>query len=125
MGSIAKHLVVSLVILIEVQRLASAQPSSTLDLRLDVARTQAGHGLFVEARETLGKILAVPPKADDLPQVSEMRANAQKLDDDLRERLGSLRFEVSGLPAGEMPIIYVDENVDAVPSDSPFPVNPG
>src|SRR5205814_1156821 len=48
-----------------------------------------------------------------------------KLDDDLRDRLGSLRFEVSGLAAGMLPVIYVDENVNPVAADAPFPVNPG
>jgi len=128
MGSIAKNLLLSLVLLAQSPRLAIAQPSSTDDeaaVRLDVAKTQAGNGLLVEARATLGKILAIPPKAIDSPPLTVARAKAQKLDDDLRERLGSLRFEVSGLSPGVAPLIYVDESVDPVPAEDPLPVNPG
>jgi hypothetical protein len=127
MARIAKNLIVTALLMSASQRMAIAQTSSTdtYDARLEQAASQTTQGLLVEARATLGKILAVPPKASDPPEASLARIRAQKMDDDLKERLGSLRFEVTGLSPGVMPAILVDENVNPVPPDSPMRVNPG
>jgi hypothetical protein len=125
---ITKNLVVTLALLGASQRLAVAQPTSTeeeADRRLELAMADAGLGLFVEARATLGRILAMTPAVHDPLQSSDTRAKAQKLDDELKDRLGCLRFEVSGLSAGVLPTIWVDENVDPVPAETPLRVNPG
>jgi hypothetical protein len=126
MGPISKNLVVTLALIGVSQRMAVAQPTSTEDdvgRRIDLAQSQANVGLIVEARATLGRILLPPPKGPDA--TGDARAKAQKLDDELKERLATLRFEVSGLSAGTLPMIWVDENVNPVSSEAPLRVNPG
>jgi hypothetical protein len=127
MPRITKNLIVTVVLMSTSQRMAIAQtsPTEAYDGRLGLAQSQATQGLLVEARETLGKILAAPPKATDPPGSVATRARAQKMDDELKERLGSLRFEISGLSPGVMPTILVDENVNPVPAETPLRVNPG
>jgi hypothetical protein len=92
---------------------------------VEIAEVQASLGLLVEARTTLGRALAMSTIAYDLVQTSEVRAKAQKFDDDLASRLASLRFEVSGVPAEMNAAIWVDESVAPVPAELPLKVNPG
>jgi hypothetical protein len=127
MARITKNLIVTVLVMAVSQRMAIAQTSSTDEYahRLDLAASQATQGLLVQARETLGKILSTPPKASDPPEWALARIRAQKIDDELKERLGTLRFQVTGLSAGMLPSIWVDENVNAVPADTPLRVNPG
>jgi hypothetical protein len=127
MARITKNLIVTVAIMGMSQRMAVAQPTSTeeYEQKLELAASQASQGLLVEARATLGKILATPPKASDPPESATARIRAQKLDEELKDRQGSLRFEVTGLAADVLPTIWVDENVNPVPADLPLRVNPG
>jgi len=125
---ITKNLIVTLALLGASQHLASAQPTSVEVeslRRLEVAEGQAALGLLVEARATLARILARPANANDPPAAGDARVKAQKLDAELLDRLSSLRFEVSGLSAGVIPTVWVDENVNAVPAETLLQVNPG
>jgi hypothetical protein len=125
---ITKNVIITLALFGASQHLARAQPSSTEVeslQRLEVAEGQAALGLLVEARATLARVLARPPNANDPLRAGDARAKAQKLDAELLDRLGSLRFEVSGLSAGVIPTVWVDENVNAVPAETLLQVNPG
>jgi hypothetical protein len=92
----------------------------------EVAATQAELGRLVEARDTLHRLLAIAPSADDPEPFNEARSKARTLDQQLAARIASLRFEVSGLAAGEVVDVSVDN--EAVPRavlHQPFRVNPG
>jgi hypothetical protein len=97
----------------------------TPETGLEVARIQRVLGLMVEARATLDRVLTSAPAANDPPESKETREQAQKLDDDLKERVPSLRFDVSGLAKDVIPTIWVDESVHPVPVETPLKVNPG
>jgi hypothetical protein len=127
MARITKNLVVTFALMGASQRMAAAQPTSAEEStgKLEQAQSQAQQGLLVEARATLARILSTSPKASDPPDASITRAKAQQLDGALQERLGSLRFEVTGLSPGVLATVWVDENVNPVVPETPLKVNPG
>ncbi len=92
----------------------------------EVARAQADLLLFVEARATIRRLLAVPAKPDDPEPFEEARSKAEALDTELDARIASMRFIVSGLAPGAVAHVTVDgESVPAAALAMPFRVNPG
>jgi hypothetical protein len=92
----------------------------------EVAATQAQLGRLREARETVRRLLAIAPSPDEPEPFAEARNKARALDQQLLALLASLRFEISGLPAGATLEVSVDD--EAVPKSAlrqPFRVNPG
>jgi hypothetical protein len=92
----------------------------------EMAAAQADLGKWVEARETLRRVLALPQSPDDPPPFSEARAKARALDQRLQSRIGALHFVVSGVGASETLSLSVDgESVPVAALGMPFRVNPG
>jgi hypothetical protein len=93
---------------------------------LEVARTEAALGLLVEARETLQRVARLPEDPSDPAPFREARAQADKLDEELRRRIGAIRFDVRRAQGAPEPAIAVDgvALLSAV-VDLPFRVNPG
>jgi len=92
----------------------------------EVAATQAQLGQLVEARETLRHVLAIAPGADDPEPFNEARSKARALDQQLLARIGTLRFEISGVsPTDELELSVDGEAVRKATLSLPFRVNPG
>jgi hypothetical protein len=93
---------------------------------LEVAREQAALGLLNEARDTVRRVLRIPPAKDEPEAFRAARENARSLDDSLAKRIPALRIGVGGT----MPDVPIHVTVDGtdipVPAlIAPFKVNPG
>jgi hypothetical protein len=92
----------------------------------ELAATQAQLGKFVEARDTLRRVLAIAQAADDPEPFNEARSKARSLDQQLLGRIGALRFELDGVTDGEAVSVSVDgEALPRAALSVPFRVNPG
>jgi hypothetical protein len=93
---------------------------------LEVARTEAALGLLVEARVTLQRVARLPEDPSDPAPFREARAQADKLDEELRRRIGAIRFDVRRAPGDPEPTIAVDGiGLLGAVLDVPFRLNPG
>src|SRR5258705_8511204 len=93
---------------------------------LEVARTETALGLFVEARETLRNLARLPEDLSDPAPFREARAQADKLDEELQRRIGTIRFDVRRAPGDPEPTIVVDGSaILAAVIAVPFRWNPG
>lgn len=93
---------------------------------LEVAKTQAGLGMFVEARDTIANIRKVPVTPSDPAPFQEARAKADELDNNLENRIPALTITVTGAGDGETPTIVVDGiPVPSAALGLPRRVNPG
>lgn len=93
---------------------------------LEVAKTQAGLGMFVEARDTIANIRKLPTSASDPAPFQEARAKADELDNNLENRIPALTITVTGAGDGETPAIVVDGiSVPSAALGLPRRVNPG
>jgi hypothetical protein len=94
---------------------------------LPLAQVQADLGLLVEARDTLAASLRRTPEKPNDPQVFKTaRADGEKLDASLAQRVPALTITLKDLPAGDTPALDVDGT--EVPPDAvglPRPVDPG
>jgi len=92
----------------------------------EVAATQAQLGRMVEARETLRRLMAIAPSADDPEPFNDARSKARALEQQLLAHLGTLRFEVRGVERSDALEVLVDgEVVPKAALDQPYRVNPG
>lgn len=91
----------------------------------EVAATQAQLGQLVEARETLRRVMAIPPAPDEPEPFREARARAQKLDQQLLSRIGALTFTVTGTEPERVQLVVDGEAVPVAALSVPFRVNPG
>jgi hypothetical protein len=92
----------------------------------EVAATQAQLGQLVEARETLRRVLSIAQSPDDPEPFNEARGRARTLDQQLLARIGTLRFDVSGVgPADALEVSVDGEVVPKAALSLPFRVNPG
>ncbi len=93
---------------------------------LEVAKTQAGMGMFVEARDTIANIRKLPTSASDPAPFQEARAKADELDNNLENRIPAITIAVTGAGDGETPTIVVDGvSVPSAALGLPRRVNPG
>ena len=93
---------------------------------LDVARAQASLGQLLEARETLGRVLRLPPKPGEPAPFTAARKTAESLSAELGGRIPSVTVVVTNFEAGQSPVIVVDnEVVPPAAAQAPRKVNPG
>jgi len=94
---------------------------------LPLAQVQADLGLLVEARDTLaGSLRRTPEKPNDPQVFKTARAEGEKLDASLAQRVPALTITLKDLPSGDTPALDVD-GIE-VPPDAvglPRPVDPG
>jgi hypothetical protein len=74
----------------------------------EVAKTQEGAGLLVEARDTALRVTRMPVQPGEAAPFAEARTNSQQLSDDLAERIPTLKITVTGAADGEDPLVSVD-----------------
>ncbi len=90
---------------------------------IELARTEAQLSLIVEAREVCLGIVRMPVEADESARTVEARKEADKLADELKPRIPSVRIHIT---SGEPPIVTVDgETVPAEALDQPRKIDPG
>ena len=83
-------------------------------------------GRLVDARDKYLEVARVPPKPGESNQIRDARAQADKLQGQVAERIPSIKFEVAGLPATVQPTVKVDSEVlDATTLTLPWKVDPG
>src|SRR5262245_60059265 len=93
---------------------------------LEVARTEAGLVQLVEARVTLQRVARLPEDSSDPAPFREARVQADKLDEQLRRRIGAIRFDLRRAPGDPEPTIAVDGvAILGALIDVPFRLNPG
>jgi hypothetical protein len=92
---------------------------------LEVARTQAAMNLLVEARETLHKMLQIPSSPGDPSPFRDARVEAERLDEELESRVGSLRVEVRSAPNAPRMLVVDGVSIPDSAVDFPIRVNPG
>ncbi len=93
---------------------------------LEVARTQAGLGMLVEARDTIANILHAPTSPTDPRAFQEARKNAEALDESLDGRVPGITIAVTGAAPGATFAVTVDDApVPAAVIGVTRPVDPG
>jgi hypothetical protein len=75
---------------------------------LEVARTQASLGMFMEARDTIAAIRKLPTGPSDPAPFMDARNKAEELDNQLEAKIPSITITVTGGAEGETPSITVD-----------------
>jgi hypothetical protein len=93
---------------------------------LEVARAQVALGLLLEARETLGRVIRTPAKANEPVPFVVARKAADALNSDLATRIPSIQVVLTNADPAQPPQITVDgETIPAAASAAPRRVNPG
>jgi hypothetical protein len=93
---------------------------------LEVARAQAQLGLLLEARETLGRVMRLPPKPGEPPPFTAARRTAETMSAELGARIPSVTVNVTNGEAGQPTVIVFDgEVVPPAAAQAPRKVNPG
>jgi hypothetical protein len=93
---------------------------------LEVAKTQVALGSYLEARESLRRVLLSEAKPDEPVPFRDARAAAEDLDAQLDRFIGAIKIQVTGTPPGAKVAIQVDDSVvPEVAATLPFKVNPG
>ncbi|MGH7435853.1 MAG: hypothetical protein ACRENE_09275 [Polyangiaceae bacterium] len=93
---------------------------------LEVAKTQAGMGMLVEARDTIANIRKLPTSPSDPAPFNEARAKADELDNTLESRIPALTIAINGAGVGETPTVVIDGvTVPGAALGLPRRVNPG
>jgi hypothetical protein len=96
---------------------------------IEVARTQFGMKLFLEAKVTLRAMArrAPAPEGDDEEPVQFVRARAaaKDLESKIDQRIARVHLELVGVTAGTTPTILIDGGPAGAPVAGDLPVNPG
>jgi hypothetical protein len=93
---------------------------------LEVAREQAALGLLAEARDTLQRIVHIPPAADEPEAFRAARDGAKFLDDELARRIPALVINIRDVNSdAPMQVTVDDVQVPLAALIAPFKVNPG
>jgi hypothetical protein len=93
---------------------------------LELAQTYAALGQPVEARETCLGVARLPVTAEETSRSADARAQAAKLAEDVKPKIGTLRVKLEGLPPGTQPTLTIDGvAVPAEAIDQPRQANPG
>ena len=93
---------------------------------LEVARAQAQLGLLLEARETLARVMRLPPRPGEPAPFTAARRTAEQLNGDLATRLPSITVVVTnGDPAAPAQIVVDGDPVPPAAAQAPRKVNPG
>jgi hypothetical protein len=93
---------------------------------LEVARTQIALGMLLEAKETLGRVKAIPIRPGEPAPFTMARRQADQLAADVANRTPTLAVVVKNAEPGATPRVAIDgENVPAASAESPRKINPG
>jgi hypothetical protein len=93
---------------------------------LEVAKVQAALGLLLEARETLQRVMRIPPKPGEPAPFPVARKNAEQLSNELGTRLPSVQVTIVNAEAGSTPTVMIDnDTIPAAAAGVPRKVNPG
>jgi hypothetical protein len=94
---------------------------------LAVAKTRAALGLLVEARDMALEVTRMPAKSSEAPAFSKARASAEKLAQELQQRIPSLSIDIVGGPgaSGETQVVLDGESLPVESLGSPRKTNPG
>jgi hypothetical protein len=93
---------------------------------LEVGRAQAQLGLLLEARETLGRVMRLPPKPGEPAPFTAARRTAESMSAELGARIPSVTVLVTNAEPGQPAVILFDgEIVPPAAAQAPRRVNPG
>lgn len=93
---------------------------------LEVARAQVALGLLLEARETLGRVLRLPPRPGEPAPFAAARKAADTMNSELAARIPSIQIVVSNTEPGQPAQITVDNDpISPAAANVPRKVNPG
>lgn len=93
---------------------------------VELCKTHAALGQPVEAREVCLGVGRIPPSPQETQRSEEARAEAARIAEEVKARIGSIRLRLVGVPPGREPVVTVDGVV--VPPAAlgePRAVNPG
>lgn len=93
---------------------------------LEVAKTQIALNMFLEARDTLGRVLRLPPKPNEPAPFTAARKAADQLNNDLATRIPSIQVTLTNAGPNDAPQVAIDN--DTIPRAAlavPRKVNPG
>jgi hypothetical protein len=93
---------------------------------LDLCRAHAALSQPIEAREACLAVGRIPPLAEETPRSKDARSDAARLAEVEAAKIGAIRLEITGVPAGARPSVVVDgEALPAAALGQPRAVNPG
>ena len=93
---------------------------------LQVARAELALNRLVEARKTLGRVMAHPPRKGEPSVFAAAREQAGEMALSVDSRIPTLSVEVEGVPAGATPSVTVDgTRWTAEQLNKPQALNPG
>ncbi len=93
---------------------------------VELCKTHAALRQPVEAREVCLGVGRIPPLAQETARSQEARNEAARIAEEQRPKIGSLRLDIKGVPAGREPTVTVDGvAVPAAALSEPRAVNPG
>ncbi len=93
---------------------------------LEVAKAQVALGQWLEARETLGRVLRIPAKPTDPAPFVAARKTAEAMNSDLAPRIPSIQITLQNADANANAQIAIDgEPIPAAAAFAPRKVNPG
>jgi hypothetical protein len=75
---------------------------------VELCKTHAAIGQPVEAREVCLGVARIPPNAQETQRSQDARAEAARIAEDMKARIGSIRLKIFGVPQGRDPIVTVD-----------------
>jgi hypothetical protein len=91
----------------------------------ELGRTYLALGKLVEARETFLSVARIPPRPDETSRSKTARADSEKLADQLRQRIPTLRVKVTGVPVDTVSVSIDGASVPSAALDAPRLLNPG
>jgi hypothetical protein len=93
---------------------------------IELCRTHAALRQPVEAREVCLGVARIPPLPQETQRSKDARAEATRIAEGERSKIGALRLKVTGVPAGWEPTVLVDGfTVPPAALGEPRVVNPG
>lgn len=93
---------------------------------LEVARTQIMLNMLLEAKETLGRVKAIPSRPGEPAAFTSARKTASDLAADVDKRTPTLTVTLKNVDPATTPRVSVDgENVPAASLEAPRKLNPG
>ena len=93
---------------------------------LEVARAQAQLGLLLEARETLGRVMRLPPKPGEPAPFTAARKTSESLSAEIGARIPSVTvLTINGDPTQPTVVSFDGEVIPPAAAQAPRKVNPG
>jgi hypothetical protein len=93
---------------------------------IELCRAHASLAQPVEAREVCLGVARIPPNAQETQKSQDARAEATRIAEDMKARIGTIRLKIYGVPQGRDPTVTVDGVLVPAPAlGEPRAVNPG